>query len=1145
MKKILSTILLLTMIFTLVAAMGITISAKEGDLLYEVNFNGDDKYAPGAFACQNGEVLDAVPSEDGKSVTVTYKADATTGRAFWGGTIQGLTYGEGKQYTITMKMAIKTYTNGSGALVSGNAGVNINMPKNTESQYLFDQGYQYLVGYYGCPNIRHTLSSGAGARAIGALLSNDTYITDAKYLSTVDSDGFVDMTFAVDGKNVKLYINNVYIDEYDAFNTGLVEMAGNLGLSVYLYNREASITLKDAKIYAGIIVSDATYPDYYVEGPAVANYETAKTGDLIFSADFSRKDTGFSPRFLAGNGSKFAVTSDLNNKNYVKFEQDGSAAAGTYYGSVVRGLEVNSQTQYTTEYKVKTGLHNSGFCFAVPTIQPFSKSFNIYGDFLNKKFATQHGSNKINNVNGTAGSDGFVQVTDLAYDTDGYATFRVEMDGYNATIYYLGTSGQWISYNKFNMINTTKVDGSTTFIHEAGFQLCVGFYLHNKGLVVEYKDINIFKGLLISDSLDTKPEKPAEHIHKLVYTAAKAATATEDGNLEYWYCAGCDCYFTDGQGKYNVPRLSLIIPKVEGIVNLYSVPTERNLSTSYSVALPYKEFKPGDVVTMGPVSINATGNIVAFRSKTDGKYVWTYIKRKDCTQKLIPGTNAYIVQFTVPDISYDRMMVYVSAIFRESTVVTVNRPFTSNEYLEYLNGKGIDVSVLYPTDYAGEFINVFPKSDSAFAGRLVSQKIDGKSTLIEELNEKYYTSALISVKEGDIITLAGTASNAYYSVYFFDEANSFSSYATSNTIRYYYNSKDDCRINVLVVPKGSTYMRVVVHKAAYEMGNVVVTVNQPMSSLAAYNSSKEIKVSGLQKEYTYTGAVIKPKVVLKIGGNVLKLGKDYKLKYDDKNVGVKKLTVTFTGNYAYLGEAYIAYTIVPKKVDLVWENTSMIYNGEIQSPTAKVNNLAKGDICNVTVSGIARDAGTYAAAAIALDNPNYVLSDNVTCNFTIAPKAVELVWENVSMFYTGRPQTPTAKAIGLVNGDICNVTVVGSGEELGSYVATAIALSNANYTLPQNTSCIFNIIKSPVHEAVGLPAEFVIDVIAIVPDSAKQAAAEVVTETVNVATEAAKEAVNAATEVAEAAVSEAVESVSNAFENIFGNLFGFFKNFGW
>ena len=49
MKKILSAILSLTMILALVAAMGITASAKEGDVLYEVNFKGDDKYAPADF----------------------------------------------------------------------------------------------------------------------------------------------------------------------------------------------------------------------------------------------------------------------------------------------------------------------------------------------------------------------------------------------------------------------------------------------------------------------------------------------------------------------------------------------------------------------------------------------------------------------------------------------------------------------------------------------------------------------------------------------------------------------------------------------------------------------------------------------------------------------------------------------------------------------------------------------------------------------------------------------------------------------------------------------------------------------------------------------------------------------------------------
>ena len=29
---------------------------------------------------------------------------------------------------------------------------------------------------------------------------------------------------------------------------------------------------------------------------------------------------------------------------------------------------------------------------------------------------------------------------------------------------------------------------------------------------------------------------------------------------EYWYCADCDCYFTDAEGKFNIARLSLVIP---------------------------------------------------------------------------------------------------------------------------------------------------------------------------------------------------------------------------------------------------------------------------------------------------------------------------------------------------------------------------------------------------------------------------------------------------------------------------------------------------------------------------------------------------------------------------------------------------------
>ncbi len=513
MKKILSAILSLTMILALVASMGITSSAKDGDVLYKVNFKGDDKYAPAAFACLNGDVISTVVSDDGSTVTATYSSEASAGRSFWGGAIKGLTYGEGKQYTISMKMAVATYLNASGALASGNAGVFINMPENTEAKYLLDLGYKSLVGYYGCPDIRHVMSYGAGGKAIGSIFYGDAYVTDAKYLSTVDAEGFVDLAFVVDGANVKVFINNVYIDEYDAFNTGVLDKAGNLGFVVYLYNPGAAITIKDAVVYEGNTVKNPTYPDYYVEGASVTNYDTAKTGDLLFTADFSRQDTGFSPRFVAANGNKFAVTTDPADKSYIKFVQDGSTAAGTYYGSIVEGLEINPETRYTYDWKVKTGAQNSGFSFAVPTLHPFNNSFNIYGNFTTGNFATEHGSTKITNIN-DPGKE-YVPVTDLANDADGYASFRVELHGYKATIYYLNTEGKWINYNEIDMTNTTNAKTPTTaYPHETGFQLCVGFYLHNKGLVAEYKDINIYKGLLITDpegKLDpviTEPEIP-------------------------------------------------------------------------------------------------------------------------------------------------------------------------------------------------------------------------------------------------------------------------------------------------------------------------------------------------------------------------------------------------------------------------------------------------------------------------------------------------------------------------------------------------------------------------------------------------------------------------------------------------------------
>ena len=495
MKRIFSAILSLIMILSLVAAMGITASAKDGDLLYTVNFKGDDKYSPAKFACLNGEdVITAVPSDDGSSVTATYSADAAAGRAFWGGAIKGLTYGEGKQYTITMKVAV-----GYDGTSSGNAGVYINMVDSTDAQYIFDQGYKSLVGYYGCPNIRHTMSYGAGGKSIGDFISKDVYITDAKYLSTLDAEGFADITFAVDGANVKVYINNVYLDEYDAFNEGLLEKASSLGFVIYLYNKSASVTVKDVKIYEGITVTNATYPDYYVENAGVTNYETSKTGDLLFTADFTRKDSGFNARFVASNDTLYTATIDPANPGHITIENVGGKAGTTYYAGVIGGLEVNSETRYTYDVKIKTSAQNAGFGFALPNLYPFGNSIALYGNFQTGSIATQHGANKILNQAREIASNGYAAVSNMAVDADGFASLRAELHGYEFTAYYLNTEGNWELYTKVDMTHTTRNDGSAEYIHDTGFDLAVCLTLNNKGLVAEYKDINVYKGLLITD----------------------------------------------------------------------------------------------------------------------------------------------------------------------------------------------------------------------------------------------------------------------------------------------------------------------------------------------------------------------------------------------------------------------------------------------------------------------------------------------------------------------------------------------------------------------------------------------------------------------------------------------------------------------
>ncbi len=71
---------------------------------------------------------------------------------------------------------------------------------------------------------------------------------------------------------------------------------------------------------------------------------------------------------------------------------------------------------------------------------------------------------------------------------------------------------------------------------------------------------------------------PAVHAD-LRHIPAKAATTEAVGNIEYWYCAGCNKYYQDAAAKFQITRADTVTP--QRIPHHYSGPTIMVVGTSY------------------------------------------------------------------------------------------------------------------------------------------------------------------------------------------------------------------------------------------------------------------------------------------------------------------------------------------------------------------------------------------------------------------------------------------------------------------------------------------------------------------------------------------------------------------------------------
>lgn len=177
-----------------------------------------------------------------------------------------------------------------------------------------------------------------------------------------------------------------------------------------------------------------------------------------------------------------------------------------------------------------------------------------------------------------------------------------------------------------------------------------------------------------------------------------------------------------------------------------------------------------------------------------------------------------------------------------------------------------------------------------------------------------------------------------------------------------------------------------------------------------------------------------------------------------------KVTISFKDSENYTGTVSGNFAIAPKPITVTATDKTKTYGEADQALTYTAEGLVDGE----TLEGIilaresGEDAGTYTITASQAEgaNPNYDITFKEG-TLIIGQLEAELSWENTNLTYNGNAQQPTAFVKNLRFGDTCTVTVTGAQINAGSgYTATAAALSNPNYKLPEAITAVYEIKKA-------------------------------------------------------------------------------------
>ena len=322
-------------------------------------------------------------------------------------------------------------------------------------------------------------------------------------------------------------------------------------------------------------------------------------------------------------------------------------------------------------------------------------------------------------------------------------------------------------------------------------------------------------------------------------------------------------------------------------------------------------------------------------------------------------------------------------------------------------------------------------------------------------------------------------------------------------------------ITVTIQPKSSTYGSAPVALTATDNGivnndnanNGVYTLACPVdetSNAGTYN----ITGAKVSNNYTITFAgeanaytVSKKALTVTVDNKAVTYGDavpTYTVSYDGfvNNDNAQSLgTLTFTCDYAQYS-AVGTYPIAPNGLEsnnyiITATNGTLTVSPKAVTVTITPKTSVYGEApvaLTATDNGIVHNDNVYTLACVVTRNSNVGPYDitgtpnntNYTVTFageenayTVTQREVTLTWGTTEFEYNERAQKPAVNAGNVLNGDTVVVTVSGEQIAAGTYTATATALNNNNYKLPQNATHSFTITKAtsysskPVDEATA------------------------------------------------------------------------------